>query len=181
MGKRYNHLKLEERDTITVMKSEGKTPSEIAGVLGGTKGLYRRELQRNSSPEYKLYLSHRAQGRAEQRKGMPVSALRLKDERTVSYVRSKLSEGWSPEQISGRIGIDHRGLSISHEAIYQYIYDANTMDRKELIDHLRRAHRKRKQKGIARKTHKTKIPNRISIEEKTNICGNTASIWTLGG
>ena len=34
MGKRYNHLKLEERDTITVMKSEGKTLSEIAGVLG---------------------------------------------------------------------------------------------------------------------------------------------------
>ena len=89
-----------------------------------------------------------------------------RDERTVSYVRSKLSEGWSPEQISGRIGIDHRGLSISHEAIYQYIYDANTTDRKELIDHLRRAHRKRKQKGIARKTHKTKIPNRISIEER---------------
>ena len=166
MGKRYNHLKLEERDTITVMKSEGKTLSEIAGVLGEGQRDYIAELQRNSSPEYKLYLSHRAQGRAEQRKGDACQRLRLKDERTVSYVRSKLSEGWSPEQISGRIGIDHRGLSISHEAIYQYIYDANTTDRKELIDHLRRAHRKRKQKGIARKTHKTKIPNRISIEER---------------
>ena len=50
------------------------------------------------------------------------------------------------------IGIDHRGLSISHEAIHQHIYDANTTDRKELIDHLRLAQWKRKQKGIARKT-----------------------------
>ena len=79
---------------------------------------------------------------------------------------ASFQRGWSPEQISGGIGMNHRGLSISHEAIYQYIYDANTTDRKELIDHLRRAHRKRKQKGIARKTHKTKIPNRISIEER---------------
>jgi IS30 family transposase len=70
------------------------------------------------------------------------------------YVRSKLSEGWSPEQISGRIGIDYAGLSIIHEAIYQYIYDANTTDRKELIDHLRRAHRRQKQKGIAIQTRR---------------------------
>ncbi len=62
-------MRLEERDAITVMKSEGKTLSEIAGVLGRDKGTIEMELQRNSSHEYKLYLSHRAQGRAEQRKG----------------------------------------------------------------------------------------------------------------
>ena len=45
-GKRYNHLKLEERDTITVMKSEGKTLSEIAGVREGSSD-YIAELQRN--------------------------------------------------------------------------------------------------------------------------------------
>ncbi len=38
--------------------------------------------------------------------------------------------------------------------------DANTTDRKELIDYLRRDHRRRKQKGIARQTRNTKIPNR---------------------
>lgn len=172
MGKGYNHLSLEERDNITVMKSEGKTLSEIARVLGRNKGTISRELQRNSSPEYKLYLSHRAQGRAEQRKREGCQRPRLKNDRIMFYVRSKLSEGWSPEQISGRIGIDHAGLSISHEAIYQYIYDANTTDRKELIDHLRRAHRRRKQKGIARQTRKTKIPNRVSIEARPASVGN---------
>ena len=68
MGKQYNHLSLEERDKITVMKSEGKAISEIARVMGRNKGMISHELQRNASSEYKLYLSHRAQGRAEQRK-----------------------------------------------------------------------------------------------------------------
>ncbi len=166
MGKGYNHLSLKERAKITVMKTEGKTLSEIAIVLGRNKGTISRELQRNSSSEYKLYLSHRAQGRAEERKREACQRPRLKNNQIDLYVRNKLSEGWSPEQISGRIRIDHPGLSISHEAIYQFIYDANTTDRKELINHLRRAHRKRKQKGIGRKTRKMKIPNRVSIEAR---------------
>jgi IS30 family transposase len=166
MGKRYNHLSLEERDKITVMKSEGKAISEIARVIGRNKGTISRELQRNSSSEYKLYLSHRAQGRAEQRKQEACERPRLKNNRIKLYVRNKLSEGWSPEQISGRIKKEHACFSISHEAIYQYIYDSKTSDRKELIGCLRRAHRKRKLKGIGRKTKKTKIPNRTPIDAR---------------
>lgn len=37
-------------------------------------------------------------------------------------MKDTLAEGWSPEQISGRIRIDHPGQTINHEAIYQYIY-----------------------------------------------------------
>ena len=166
MGKRYNHLSLEERDKITVMKSEGKAIGEIAKVIGRDKGTISRELQRNSSSEYKLYLSHRAQGRADQRKQEACERPRLKNSRILEYVHSKLAEGWSPEQISGRIQTEHPGLSISHEAIYQYIYDSKTSDRKELIGCLRRAHGKRKSKGIGRRTKKTKIPNRIPIEAR---------------
>ena len=166
MGKRYNHLSLEERDKITVMKSEGEAISEIARVMGRNKGTISRELQRNASTEYKLYLSHRAQGRAEQRKREACERPRLKNSQILGYVQNKLKEGWSPEQIAGRITKEHECLSISHEAIYQYIYDSKTSDRKELISCLRRAHRKRKVKGIGRKTKKTKIPNRTSIEAR---------------
>lgn len=166
MGKRYNHLSLEERDKITVMRSEGKAISEIARVIGRNKGTISRELRRNSSSEYKLYLSHRAQGRAEQRKREACERPRLKNSQILGYVQNKLKEGWSPEQIAGRIKKEHECLSISHEAIYQYIYDSKTADRKELIGCLRRAHRKRKLKGIGRKTKKTKIPNRTSIEAR---------------
>jgi IS30 family transposase len=92
--------------------------------------------------------------------------LRLKDERIVSYVRTRLAEGWSPELIAGRISQEMRGVVISYEAIYQYIYHPKTEGREELIGCLVRGHRKRKKKGIGRKDRKTKIPNRIPIEER---------------
>jgi IS30 family transposase len=72
----------------------------------------------------------------------------------------------SPEQISGRIGIDHPGHSINHEAIYQYIYHPRNPDLLEMINLLRRAHKKRRNKGIGRKERKTKIPNRIPIDAR---------------
>jgi IS30 family transposase len=89
---------------------------------------------------------------------------RLKTKQTLLYVTSKLNEGWSPEQIAGRLSIDHPELSISHEAIYQYVYHPATKNRQELIQCLRRAHRKRKNKSIGRKQRKTKIPGRVPIE-----------------
>lgn len=167
MSKReYLHLSLSERDLITTMFAEEKSLGEIAKALGRSKSTVSREIKRNSSPEYRLYLSHRAHGRAELRKKQANTHQRLKDERTESYVRSMLKDGWSPELIAGRIDIDQPGLSISHEAIYQYIYHPDTENRQELIQCLRRAHRKRRNKGIGRKERKTKIPNRVPIDQR---------------
>ncbi len=91
---------------------------------------------------------------------------RLKNEEIVSYVRSKLKEGWSPEQISGRLPIDCPGLSISHEAIYQFIYSFGWRRCKELSMYLRRKHWRRRKKTIERKCRRPKILNSISIEER---------------
>jgi IS30 family transposase len=164
MKKGYVHLSLKERDIITIMLSEKSSLGDIAKVLARSKSTISRELKRNCSPEYKLYLSHRAHGRADGRRKEASKRPRLKNNRIVSYVTTKLKEGWSPELIAGRIVIDHPGLSISHESIYQYIYHPETDGRQELIQCLRRAHRKRKNKGIGRKERKTKIPNRIPID-----------------
>lgn len=161
---KYNHLTLVERDVITTMLSEKHNLCEIAKSLGRSKSTISRELKLNSSPEYKLYLSHRAHLRAVQRRKEASRRPRLKNNQILSYVTSKLKEGWSPEQIAGRICIDHKGLYISREAIYQYIYHPETPGRKDLIGCLRRAHRKRKTRGIGRKERKTRIPNRIPID-----------------
>lgn len=164
MPKGYVHLSLDERDAITIMLSEQRSLGDIAQALGRSTSTISRELTRNSSPEYKLYLSHRAHGRAEGRRQHASRRRRLKDDRIVAYVTAQLQEGWSPEQIAGRIALDYPGLSISHEAIYQYIYHPDTEGRPDLIRCLRRAHRKRKTKGRSRKERKTKIPNRVPIE-----------------
>jgi len=166
MEKGYKHISLEERDRIEEMKFLGHTMTEIAMELGRSKSTLSRELKRNATPAYKVYLSHRAHERAVTRKQEAGNRPRLKNDEIISYVRNKLEQGLSPELISGRIELDHSGLSISHEAIYQYIYHPKTEGRAELIGHLVRRHRKRKSKAIGRKERKTKIPNRIPIESR---------------
>lgn len=166
MERRYKQLSLEERDRITELKAGGFSLRAIAKALGRSPSTVAREVGRNSSPAYMLYMSHRAHDRAVKRKEEAARRPRLKDKETESYVLEKLSLGWSPEQIAGRIGMEHSGLSISHEAIYQYVYHPRTEERDELIRCLRRGHRKRKTKGVGRKERKTKIPNRIPIEER---------------
>lgn len=148
------------------MKRDGHSLREIADVLGRSKGTISRELRRNAAPAYHVYTPCRAHERAVQRKRESGKRPRLKNERIVSYVREKLSDEWSPEIIAGRISRDIRGASISHEAIYQYIYHPETGGGEELIGFLVRAHRKRKKKGPGRRERKAKIPNRISIEKR---------------
>ena len=116
---RYKQLSLEERDRITEMMADGASLREVAATLGRSPATISREVKRNCSPSYKLYLSHRAHDRAAKRKKESGKRPRLKDERTASYVLEKLDLDWSPEQIAGSIGMDCPGLSISHEAIYQ--------------------------------------------------------------
>jgi IS30 family transposase len=149
------------------MRWEGKGPSEIARVLDRDKGTISRELVRNASPEYQCYTPCRAQNRSEQRKLTARSSRPLlKSKKTQQYVRQKLKIGWSPEIIAGRLKERQSGLSISPEAIYQFIYHRDTPDREQLISQLCRAHRKRRIKGKGRKVRKTKIPNRIPIDAR---------------
>jgi transposase, IS30 family len=166
MEKGYKHISLDERDRIAEMKSLGQTVTDMAIALGRSKSTLSRELRRNATPAYKVYLSHRAHERVATRKQEAGSRPRLKSDQVVSYVRNKLEQGLSPELIAGRIELEQSGLSISHEAIYQYIYHPKTEGRAELIRLLVRGHRKRKSKGIGRKERKTKIPNRIPIEDR---------------
>ena len=172
MSKQYIHLTLSERDQITIMLYEGRKMSEIAKALGRDKSTISRELNRNSSSEYKKYLSHRAHTRADGRRTAASCRPRLKNDLLRAYVKEKLTLGWSPELIAGRITIDHPVYSISHEAIYQYIYHPQTEDRHEMIKSLRRGHCKRKKKGIGRKERKTKIPNRIPIDARPKSVDN---------
>jgi len=152
MRNHYHHLSLEDRERIDRMRGDGKTVSAIAMALDRNKGTISRELRRNASSVYQCYMDHRAHNRANERRAEASHRPRLKNDRVLFYAISKLKEDWSPELIAARIGSDCPGQSISHEAIYQYIYHPDTPNRIELIDCLRRAHRKRRKKGPGRKT-----------------------------
>ena len=69
------------------------------------------ELYRPSGAHMRAMAKRSSRGRTE----------RLKSDVIRSYVIEKIRERWSPEQVAGRLKKD-TGLSISHEAIYQFIY-----------------------------------------------------------
>jgi len=151
------------------MRLKGVSLSAIARKLGRHKATVAREVRRNASAVYDCYLGHRAQARMIVRKIEARRRPRLKDARIRTYVTEKLKLHWSPEIIAGRLPVDQPGLTISPEAIYQFIYDPDHPQREELIACLRRAHRRRRCKKAGRKVRRTKIPNRVAIDARPAI------------
>jgi IS30 family transposase len=166
MPKTYKQLNTDERDLLAVLKSKGKSLREIAKILKRSPSTLSRELKRNAPPVYTgYYLAHKAQERANKRKHESHRRQRLKNDVIRHYVEKRIHLGWSPELIAGRLAIEHPERSISHEAIYQWIYQEAT----PLILFLVRAHRKRKHRGYSRKHKTSHIPKRISIQERPQI------------
>jgi len=142
----------------------GKSVAEIAQVLKRARSTIRRELRRNTSPGCH-YVDGAAEQRAVTRRQRASRRPHIPDERIRNYVGKKLEARWSPELIAGRIRQDIPGAAISHEAIYRYVYHADTPDRKTLIQYLRRAH-KHRLKRSSRRQAKTLIPNRIPTTQR---------------
>lgn len=164
MGTQYEHLNREERDKIAVWKAEGWSIRKIGRQLQRNPGTICRELNRNSPQINKgYYLPSKAQERADVRKKESGYRQKLKNKNIRDYVLAHLRIGWSPELIAGRIDKEHAELTISHEAIYQYIYKQAPY----LRYYLPRKHRKRWEKGHSRKHQRFLIPHRVSISKRS--------------
>ena len=164
---KYKHLSCEERDKLSILRAQGFKTSEIARIIDRDKSTISRELLRNKSPVYDCYLPHKADRRAKERKCKSGQRPRLKSREIMAYVVRKLKLGWSPELISGRWSNEHPSISISHEAIYQFIYNKKQHKEEDLTVYLPRFHRKRLPRGHSRKHRKSHIPQRISIEKRS--------------
>lgn len=166
MHRRYRHLSRIERGKIMYLQTWGLNVSQIALELDRDKSTVSRELRRNRQLLVEYYLDESAQLRADQRRRQASQGYRLKNRRIRSYVEGKLRNGWSPAIIAGRIKLDLPGCSICHEAIYQYVYQLHEPKRSEYIKCLHLSHRKRRKRSSTKGQRKSRIPNRISIEER---------------
>lgn len=159
----YRHLDEQERDLLAVMRGEGKPLREIARVLDRAPSSLSRELSRNAPPIRRgRYLPHKAQARYETRNQDRARRPRLKSARIRRYVGQRLAAGWSPELIAGRTGLLWPQESVSHEAIYGWIY----AEARKHIPKLTRSHRTRQPRGYSRKHATPHIPGRVAIEER---------------
>lgn len=113
-------LTVEEREEIQRGLWEKESIRSIAKRLGRSHTSISREIRKNVTPVRERYTPRLADERAHRGRTSRGRILRLKNQKVRAYVVRQLKEGWSPEQIAGTIHTI--GESISHEAIYQYIY-----------------------------------------------------------
>lgn len=170
--KNYQQLAIEERETIQIGLWEGKSIRSIAFELGRAPSTVSREISKNIPPKQRRYAPRLAHRRAKEKIKKRGQRKRLKDDFIRYYVVEKLKEDYSPEQIAGRLKLEHPEYIISHEAIYQFIYaqyhregygDCRGLD---LRKYLKRKHKVRKRKYILFKSGQGQLKNRTLIDER---------------
>ena len=118
----YKHFTIEEREKIQYGLWEKKSVRQIARELGRCASSISREINKNlDSLNRRMYIPRTAHKKAVKRRFCRGREKRLKSDRVRNYVVKHLKLGWSPEQIANTTE-KKIGESISHEAIYQYVY-----------------------------------------------------------
>ena len=162
----YHHLTSMERGQIQAWLTQGLSQRAIAVQLGRSASTVCRELTRNRAPS-KAYCAARAQKRYEQVRKACRRTTSLSEPALRRYLFDKMTQGWSPEQIAGRLWLDFPGqprMRVSPETIYRSLYTDEKLGN-PLIGCLRRRRPRRRKRGERRPT-KPFIPNRIGIEAR---------------
>jgi IS30 family transposase len=150
---KYKHFSVEEREKIQEMKWQRVSVRAMAAALGRSPSSVSRELRKNrtSNNHYTPRLAH---ARALEHRAHRGRKDRLKSVLLRDHVVSHLKLGWSPEQIAA-IAKDMVGISVSHEAIYQFVYarvsKASNLiygGQEDLRPYLARRRRQRLKKGM---------------------------------
>jgi len=172
----YKHLTIEERESIQQGLWEGRSIRSIAKLLSRFPSSVAREINRNLPPERYLYTPRLSHEKALEKRRSRGRQDRLKNDIIRKYVVEELKKRTSPEQIAGRISKEHPGQTISHEAIYQFIYNQIHRDgwgllkpgRQDLRSCLRRRKKRRTHKGM-RRCQKMSVERGTPIDSRPKI------------
>jgi transposase, IS30 family len=159
----YRHLTAEERDVIASMRAEGFSLQAIACKLKRAASTISRELRRFLGPQ-EPWRPDRAEAGYRWRRRR--AAVLETDARLAAYVHARLVEGWSPEQIAGRLklGLEPGLRAICAETIYAWIYRAGQKARKLWNLLARRRARRRRRGGRA---WREIVTEKVQISERS--------------
>ena len=136
--------------------------SKIATELGRHRSTVYRDIKRNFYTDDELSnLSGNygviAQPQAEARRARRRKLIRLPKLRQA--VITQLKEGWSPEQIAGRLAFEGHTIRVSHETIYAHVYSAEGQS-EELARYLPSRRKKRRCRYVRRPRDQVFPPDR---------------------
>ena len=158
----YSHLSSDERSEIAVLAAAGYSIGAIARSLGRAPSTIGRELKRNRLPKGR-YSPHHADGAYLLRRQRHATI--EQDEALGRFVRDRLAEGWSPEQIAGWLkAANEPGLrGVCMETIYAFVYRGR-QKAEELWRYLTR--RRRTRRPLRARRSRDTIKNRASIHDR---------------
>ncbi len=177
----YRQLTLEKRYHISALQKVGLNQKEIAAKLSVDPSTISRELRRNRD-KTRGYAAELAQIRSS-KKHKDKKKRNSITRRVEKYIRGKLKQDWSPEQIAGRMKIDI-GITLVHETIYRYIYanKSNGGRLYKLLRHKNKKYHKRSNNYRARGTliDRVMISKRPKIVEKKSRIGDLEIDTVIG-
>ena len=155
------------------LSKRGASQESIARILGVSQSAVSSEMRRNRGQ--RGYRFKQAEAKAQARQ-----AIRSKPRKLTAPMRRKIEAKlrqmrWSPEQISG--WLTEQGIKLSHERIYQMIWD-DKRDGGNLWRCLRRRGR-RYNKRAGKNAGRGLIPNRIHLPERPAIVARKTR-WETG-
>jgi IS30 family transposase len=127
-------------------------------------------------PRSRLYLGHQAHLQAQSRGTQSHQPHRMRRDRLVDWVIKRLEKGWTPQGISGRLGIEFPSdawMRVCTEIIYAWIY-APAQQLRQFWQYLPRGAKKRHRRQ-GRRVHSERIKWRTSIHEAPPRCQIVAS------
>lgn len=159
----YTHLSREERYQIHALRRRKVAVAAIAADLGRHRSTITRELARNKAP--KGYHPAHAHTQAKNRLSGPANVRTIGQEHWALVLRY-LRLGLSPQQISGRFGLEKQ-LPISHECIYQRVYKDKATGG-NLVQHLRCQKPRRKRYGSGQE-RRGSLKNCVRIDQRPKV------------
>jgi IS30 family transposase len=166
--RKYSRITREQRYTIQLLLSTGKSQAGIAEMIGVHKSSVCRELKRNSDQrghhKYNFDLAHR---KADKRKKEKPHYRALNEEMKIEIRKLIVNQQFSPEQIVGRWKLEGK-WSVSVDTIYKWIWKRKHKGDTEMADNLRHRGRKYYKRGNVNPSRGI-IKDRVDISERPAI------------
>ena len=117
--KKFKHLSYEERVAISFLQAEGWSTRKIGRKLNRHHSCIAYELKKKVKG---MYVARKAHHKSYWRRYLSKKqCMKVALDRELSkFIPEKLSEGWSPERISGYLKL--QGKVVSTKAVYKFVY-----------------------------------------------------------
>lgn len=158
----HTHFTTDERVKSSTLKELGYKNCEIAKFIGKSESAVSREFKRNANPDGSYSPQEADKMYHERRLNCGRKPMLANDDEAREYVEEKLEQGWSPEQISGRVKLEGKRFKLSYNTIYRAFGKGILKKGLKLCLRLKRVKNRKRRADDKR----GKIPDTVSIHDR---------------